>query len=211
MSENVSVVLQLIDATGPAQASAQAASAKTTAAYEAQSAAAAKLQAGAGAATAGRFNTTGMFGPVTRESAALHASLQATSQGFLNVGSSAGLMNQRLAQASSAAKTHAANMAAANKAQVQYAQAAATAGTAYGEQLPRSMAATRYALYDVANTWKTVAMASGLATAAVVGTGIAFESAFTGVERTVDLPEKALDRLRQQLVDLSTEIPVAFT
>ena len=55
MSEDVSVVLQLIDATGPAQASAQASSAKTTAAYEAQSAAAAKLQAGAKAATTGRF------------------------------------------------------------------------------------------------------------------------------------------------------------
>lgn len=74
-----------------------------------------------------------------------------------------------------------------------------------------SLPTLRYALYDVAEMYNRVAMAGTVALTAVVGTGAAFESAFTGVERTVEAPEAALERLRANFVQLSTEIPVAFT
>ena len=75
----------------------------------------------------------------------------------------------------------------------------------------QSLATTRYALYDVAAMYRQVGLAATAGTAAIVGTGIAFESAFTGVERTVDAPTAALQNLRNELVSLSTTMPVLFT
>ena len=99
----------------------------------------------------------------------------------------------------------------ANAAQVAYANAAKKAGVAYGEQIPQNLAATRYALYDVASTYRQVSVASLAAMTAVTATGMAFETAFTGVERTADLPVQKMQELRDELVNLSTEIPESFS
>lgn len=74
-----------------------------------------------------------------------------------------------------------------------------------------SLSNTRYALYDVASTYRQVSVASLAATTAVTATGIAFETAFTGVERTADLPVQKMQELRDELVNLSTEIPESFS
>lgn len=70
----------------------------------------------------------------------------------------------------------------------------------------------RYALYDVANSF-TVASAATLGFATTSVKAFAdFESAFTSVERTAGagLTLQQLQSLRQELVDLSTTIPVSF-
>ena len=104
------------------------------------------------------------------------------------------------------------------KAQSQYIRDAAAAGAEYGENIyaanarsQSSIANTRYALYDLASTYRTVGLTAGAAVAAIVGVSASFESAFTGVERTVDAPVDKINALRDALVDMSTEIPVAFT
>ena len=74
-----------------------------------------------------------------------------------------------------------------------------------------SLSNTRYALYDVASTYKQISVASLAAMTAVTATGMSFETAFTGVERTADLPVQKLQDLRDELVNLSTEIPESFT
>ena len=62
--------------------------------------------------------------------------------------------------------------------------------------------------------FKTIATAAGVATVAIgaavaasVAVGSEFESAFAGVKKTVDATEKELDRLRQDILDMSREIP----
>jgi TP901 family phage tail tape measure protein len=68
----------------------------------------------------------------------------------------------------------------------------------------------RYAMYDIGRR----ALVAG---AAIAGVGVAavamaakFESAFTAVERTSGLAGVQLENLRQQLIEISTTIPVAF-
>lgn len=75
-------------------------------------------------------------------------------------------------------------------------------------QLPR----LRYALYDVATTYGVLSTALlGTATAMTV-VGAKFESAFTQVERTLQIGvgTAGIERIRQELIDLSQQIPLTF-
>lgn len=70
----------------------------------------------------------------------------------------------------------------------------------------------RYALYDVASTYGILSAAL-LATAGyAVKVGADFESAFTGVERTLEDGQSvaAIAAIRDELIDLSTTIPKTF-
>ena len=62
--------------------------------------------------------------------------------------------------------------------------------------------------------FSTMATAAGVATialgaaaAASIAVGTEFESAFAGVKKTVDATEQELERLRQDILDMSREIP----
>lgn len=73
-----------------------------------------------------------------------------------------------------------------------------------------SLNSQRYALYDLASTYGIVSAALlGMNTVAIK-TAADFESAFTGVERTLDPTYNAVGDLRKELVDLSTQIPLTF-
>ena len=78
------------------------------------------------------------------------------------------------------------------------------------EDQTRGLANARYALYDVAATWRMVGIAATGASAAMVATAASFESAFTGVERTVDVPVEEMGRIRDDLIALSANIPESF-
>ena len=70
----------------------------------------------------------------------------------------------------------------------------------------------RYALYDVATTYGAISAALlGMSTLAVK-TGADFESAYTNVERTFETSTapSAVAAIREELVNLSTEIPRTF-
>lgn len=73
---------------------------------------------------------------------------------------------------------------------------------------------TRYALYDVATTYGIISAAALASAGVVASTAIQYESAFTAVERTtLDSSGKIagnIGQIRQELLDLSTTIPVAF-
>lgn len=69
---------------------------------------------------------------------------------------------------------------------------------------------TRYALYDVAKSYTMVAVAAGGTVIAVERVGIAFESSFSGVERTSGAVGARLGELRDNLVDMSTNMPASF-
>jgi len=83
-----------------------------------------------------------------------------------------------------------------------------------------SLNTTRYALYQVAAAYRQMAMAAGQAVVSVVKTAIAFEASFAQVARTTGLGAAVRDGsqeavaelavLRQSLVGLSRDIPVAF-
>jgi TP901 family phage tail tape measure protein len=77
-------------------------------------------------------------------------------------------------------------------------------------EFEKSMASTRYALYDVGQRF----IGFGTAIAASLGQAVMasakFESAFTSVERTSGVTGSAVGELRKQLIDLSTTIPVSF-
>lgn len=76
------------------------------------------------------------------------------------------------------------------------------------EQAYSKLANTRYALYDVASTWGTVAAAAGAATVVVARAGVEFEAAFTQVERTTGAVGAQAGQLRNTFVDLSRSLPV---
>lgn len=77
-----------------------------------------------------------------------------------------------------------------------------------------SLISTRYALYDVATTYGILSAAMLGVAGLTVKTAADFESAFSGVERTTlnaaGESVAGLDEIRAALVDLSTEMPVAF-
>lgn len=74
------------------------------------------------------------------------------------------------------------------------------------DHLPR----LRYSLYDVSSTMGVVSAATlGAATAALTFAA-KYETAFTAVERTTSANDATLQLLRDQLINLSTEIPLAF-
>ena len=68
----------------------------------------------------------------------------------------------------------------------------------------------RHALRDTGFTFVALGTAAGAAVGGIARVGAEFETAFTGVERTANLPKAALDNLRSELVQLSTEIPETF-
>lgn len=86
------------------------------------------------------------------------------------------------------------------------------------DEFERKLAGTRYALYDISRRAALFGVAIGGAFALGVKSAIEFESAFTSVERTTQLtlnsniPEVAAQAktLRDTLIQLTTEIPVAF-
>lgn len=73
----------------------------------------------------------------------------------------------------------------------------------------------RYALYDVASTYRTVAIAAAGLVTATTAVSIAHESAFSAVERTTLQASGAVSSnigdIKDDLYDLSTTIPIAFT
>lgn len=95
-----------------------------------------------------------------------------------------------------------------------YAQDRATGSTLSGkaalDQHTTSLNAQRYALYDLATTYGVLSAAALAASGYVVKVGTDFETAFTGVERTLQQGYGGVDQLRAELVDLSTQIPLTF-
>jgi TP901 family phage tail tape measure protein len=73
-----------------------------------------------------------------------------------------------------------------------------------------SLPRLRYALYDVASSLTAVSAATLGAVAATLTFSAKFETAFTSIERTTMASTGALGLLRQQLIILSTEAPLAF-
>lgn len=73
-----------------------------------------------------------------------------------------------------------------------------------------SLANQRYALYDVADAYRGVATAATAWTAATVGTAVLFEDQFSDVVRTVGLTGDAVAAMKDEFLDLSSEIPSAF-
>lgn len=113
----------------------------------------------------------------------------------------------------SAYQTYAQNMPAALK------QGQNAAYESYGQNIRaarrledanRGIIAQRYALYDVAATWGMISAATLGAAVATAKVGIEYEAAFAQVERTTGVQGAALKTLRQDLVDLTTELPATF-
>ena len=78
------------------------------------------------------------------------------------------------------------------------------------EDFTRKMASSRYALYDISRRALAFGAAITGAMAAGVVAAIKFESAFTSVERTAQVSGKAARDLKNEFIDMSTVIPVAF-
>ena len=74
-----------------------------------------------------------------------------------------------------------------------------------------SLSNTRYALYDVARTYTMISVAAAAATAVPLVAAAQQEQAFASVARTVGAVGKEADDLRQQLIGMTTEMPVAFS
>lgn len=154
-----------------------------------------------------------------RKAAAAATAEQAAKQKALNdyikaSGARQAALEQRDLAASRKALTD--QMAAQSRisqAQVQYAGAATRAGVQYGQALEnvnQGLANQRYALYDVASTLGVISAATLGVAVAVESIGIAFEKNFASVERTSGLAGSQLENLKDQLVDISTTMPVAF-
>ena len=89
-------------------------------------------------------------------------------------------------------------------------QAAKSVATAQLDEIDRVAPRIRYALYDVARNATVAAAALGGFSIAAVNAFSKFESAFTAVERTTQTAGLELQKLREDLIDISTTIPVAF-
>lgn len=77
-------------------------------------------------------------------------------------------------------------------------------------QYEQGLAATRYALYEVAATYTAVATAAAALPVASTKAAIEMEAQFAHVARTTQATGAPLERLRNDFVNLSTEIPVTF-
>ena len=78
-----------------------------------------------------------------------------------------------------------------------------------------AMVTGRYALYDMANAYQSIFRVAARVTGELIKTvnvASQFESAFTSVERALELDSGSagFNEIRQVLIDLSREIPVAF-
>lgn len=75
----------------------------------------------------------------------------------------------------------------------------------------QSLSTLRYANYDLGNTLlRTSAITAAVGTAAVVAAG-KYERSFADVERTLDPTFQGVSGLRDELLQMSREIPVAFS
>lgn len=123
------------------------------------------------------------------------------------------------AQAAAAAKAEAAAAKAEATAQKQFilqqkaVEAASRAAQREASELSNRTITLRYALYDVGSTAQMASQALlGFAKTAF-DAQVAQEKAFSQIEKTLVgiADQKALDTLKQELIDLSTQIPVSFT
>ena len=73
-----------------------------------------------------------------------------------------------------------------------------------------SIPTLRHAMRDLGATYTAAGTAAAGAIVGIEAVGASFQSAFTGVERTADLPLGKLQELRDTLVQLSTEMPESF-
>lgn len=93
-------------------------------------------------------------------------------------------------------------------------QARATSATAAATDAntrnTTSLIAQRYALYDVATTYGVLSAALLASSGYAIKVGADFESSFTNVERTSSAGAASLAGLREELVDLSTQVPLTF-
>lgn len=95
-------------------------------------------------------------------------------------------------------------------------RAAVRAGDAQGKNAQQTKKGTesiisqRYALYDLATTYGIVSTAILAAVGYATVLGAQFERSFTNVERTLDSTTVDVGALRDELVDLSTQIPLTF-
>ena len=80
---------------------------------------------------------------------------------------------------------------------------------AYGQALDTlGRPALRYALYDLSNNLRGVAIASAALAVAPVGIGIQYEREFANVQRTNELTGESIDELRRQLRDIAQATPI---
>lgn len=117
-------------------------------------------------------------------------------------------------QQNAAFASYASNMPNALKAAQTAAMDSYAANIAYtrsNEQLTNSLSNTRYALYDVASTLGVISAATLGVAVATEGVGIAFERDFANVARTSGATGSALQELNQDLVAISTSMPLAFS
>lgn len=89
-------------------------------------------------------------------------------------------------------------------------RAATIANAAAQEEQERALASSRYALYEIAAAYTAVSAAAFALPVASTRTAIEMEAQFAHVERTTQAAAAPLENLRQQFLDISTEIPVAF-
>jgi TP901 family phage tail tape measure protein len=78
------------------------------------------------------------------------------------------------------------------------------------QDLINTLPRLRYALYDVASGFQQTSQVLLGFGKAVVTTAMDYETAFTNVERVTDLNVNQTARLRQELKDLGTQIPLTF-
>lgn len=83
-------------------------------------------------------------------------------------------------------------------------------GAAAEDDYERGLAATRYALYEIAAAYTAVSAAALALPVSSARAAIEMEAQFAHVARTTQAAEAPLATLRDRFVDLSTEIPVTF-
>lgn len=169
-----------------------------------------KIPGGMGGGFAAPTATTGLDGANSRN----HQAMLNRSAQLQNLSDSAAaalsLEKQKidaLADAQIKLKSESDNLAVSQK---NTASSAAEMGQS-AAQSAAGLSTMRHAVRDLALTYTAIGTASGAMVFGIQKVGAEFETAFTGVERTADLPEKALGRLREQLVTLSTQIPESFS
>lgn len=99
---------------------------------------------------------------------------------------------------------------AARATQAEKSAAATTKAAASEEQQQQALASTRYALYEVAAAYTATAAAALALPVASAQAAIEMEAQFAHVKRTTQAAGAPLAALRNEFVDLSTEIPVTF-
>ena len=73
-----------------------------------------------------------------------------------------------------------------------------------------SLSNTRYALYDVARTYTMIATAAAAVVGGPVAVAASYENAFASAARTAQVAGNEAEALQDQLIKMTTEMPVAF-